>query len=702
MKKSRLLRLLCYILIPLFVFILAFSTYYMNIRTSLSGTVNYYDDSFYKSDDFLYIYMEELKDASHNLIYNNKSEQYSRVEDGDMEIIYQMSNASYYKIEQYYYLIIYKNLAFTNVELTEQTKTIDEIKLFISENDFEHTTIINGNVNSSSGLIQNKAIQHFTGFNYTYYKTVNKEIDEELVGQANTEEIPETTKQYFETSIKDFEIYTMHVNKVKIEDFKDEEEFLEKYYKFENLMYVGIPLSAIGILISILYLIISIGHESGKDEIILNDFDKIYIEIILGVCGAIFVYFSNMLNDLSWYKPQGMVAEYTLLIEITIYIILYTLGAIIFNTFLKRIKAKTIFKSSLIAILLVWLLKKGIVVFKFLKKKITLMFEARTVAQKIIIVTLIYSLIALASILLFGPIGVGVTLAILIYFFIMMLEQATSYARIEKQLKLIYEGNHNDKLDPDDFNKMFKNSIEYLNDISSGFENAISEGVKSERLKTELITNVSHDIKTPLTSIINYVDLLSKENIDNEKVKEYIDVLDNKAHRLKKLTEDLVEASKASSGSVKLNIEKINIKELIKQTTGEFEDKFNDKKLEIIYDIPNEDVYINADSRYMYRIIENLFSNIYKYALEDSRVYIDIIKNNGIVKIAMKNISKERLNITSEELMQRFVRGDKSRTTEGSGLGLSISKSLTELQEGKFDLIIDGDLFKVDLEFKTI
>ena len=204
------------------------------------------------------------------------------------------------------------------------------------------------------------------------------------------------------------------------------------------------------------------------------------------------------------------------------------------------------------------------------------MFEARTVAQKIIIVTLIYSLIALASILLFGPIGVGVTLAILIYFFIMMLEQATSYARIEKQLKLIYEGNHNDKLDPDDFNKMFKNSIEYLNDISSGFENAISEGVKSERLKTELITNVSHDIKTPLTSIINYVDLLSKENIDNEKVKEYIDVLDNKAHRLKKLTEDLVEASKASSGSVKLNIEKINIKELIKQTTGEFEDKFND------------------------------------------------------------------------------------------------------------------------------
>ena len=237
----------------------------------------------------------------------------------------------------------------------------------------------------------------------------------------------------------------------------------------------------------------------------------------------------------------------------------------------------------------------------------------------------------------------------------------------------------------------------YVNDIASGFSNAINESLKSERLKTELITNVSHDIKTPLTSIINYVDLLKKENIQDEKVKEYIDILDKKSQRLKKLTEDLVEASKVSSGNVKLNLENINIKELFNQTIGEFKDRFEEKNLIIETTIPNDNIKINADSRYLYRIIENLFSNITKYALEGSRVYIDIIEKEKIVDISIKNISKDKLNISSDELMQRFVRGDKSRYTEGSGLGLSIAKSLTELQGGTFDIIIDGDLFKVHI-----
>ena len=266
----------------------------------------------------------------------------------------------------------------------------------------------------------------------------------------------------------------------------------------------------------------------------------------------------------------------------------------------------------------------------------------------------------------------------------------------------MYEGDNTAKLIPSDFTPEFQNIITYINDISSGFENAIEEGIKSERLKTELITNVSHDIKTPLTSIINYVDLIKKEEPEDEKIKEYVDILDNKSQRLKKLTEDLVEASKASSGNVKLNFEKINTVELIKQSIGEFEDKFSTKKLELITSISEEEIYINADSRYMYRVIENLFGNISKYALDGSRVYVDIGKINSKVRITIKNISKERLNISADELMQRFVRGDKSRTTEGSGLGISISKSLTEIQKGKFNLQVDGDLFKVELEFDVI
>ena len=303
---------------------------------------------------------------------------------------------------------------------------------------------------------------------------------------------------------------------------------------------------------------------------------------------------------------------------------------------------------------------------------------------------------------IFNILGLLISIGIGIYLLYKFNLRINCYEHIERHLKAIYDGDHSSKLNPDDFTKEFQDIVKYINDVSSGFENAIQEGIKSERMKTELITNVSHDIKTPLTSIINYVDLLKKENIENEKAKEYIDILDNKSQRLKKLIEDLVEVSKASSGNVKLNMEKIDICELIKQATGEFEDKFKSKNLDVIYNANEENIYINADNRYMYRIIENLFVNISKYALDSSRVYIDIIKNDLKVKIAVKNISKERLNITPDELMQRFVRGDKSRTTEGSGLGISISKSLTELQNGKFTLNVDGDLFKVELEFDII
>ena len=192
---------------------------------------------------------------------------------------------------------------------------------------------------------------------------------------------------------------------------------------------------------------------------------------------------------------------------------------------------------------------------------------------------------------------------------------------------------------------------------------------------------------------------MKKEDIKDEKIKEYIEILDNKSQRLKKLTEDLVEASKASSGNVKLNIESINIKELINQTIGEFRDRLEKRNLQIEVDMPVEDVKISADNRYMYRIMENLFGNISKYAQENSRVYVDVKKTNKNINISIKNISKDKLNISSDELMQRFVRGDKSRYTEGSGLGLSIAKSLTELQKGTFDIVIDGDLFKVVMEW---
>ena len=241
---------------------------------------------------------------------------------------------------------------------------------------------------------------------------------------------------------------------------------------------------------------------------------------------------------------------------------------------------------------------------------------------------------------------------------------------------------------------------EAVNNIGEGIKNAVATSMKDERMKTDLITNVSHDIKTPLTSIINYVDLLKRQKIETEPVKSYIEILDAKSQRLKQLTDDLVEASKISSGNIVLEKEKLNLTELLNQSIGEFSEKFEEHQLQIVFEHSDCQAFIYADSRRMWRIIENLFNNIYKYAMPSTRVYIDIRVEDGVVEASVKNISRMQLNIRSDELTERFIRGDVARATEGSGLGLSIAKSLTEVQGGEFKVYLDGDLFKVTLQFE--
>lgn len=244
---------------------------------------------------------------------------------------------------------------------------------------------------------------------------------------------------------------------------------------------------------------------------------------------------------------------------------------------------------------------------------------------------------------------------------------------------------------------------ENINNISDGLENAIEETLKSERMKTELITNVSHDLKTPLTSIINYVDLIKKEeNVQPEYLNDYINILDNKSKRLKNLIEDLFEASKASSGNIDLNIEKLDLNQLLRQSIGENEEKLIESNLSLKLNIPKEPVYINCDGRRMYRVFENLLVNISKYSHENTRVYVDMEVNENQVFVSMKNISAYELNFEASEILERFKRGDLARNTEGSGLGLAIARDLVQLQGGKLGVQIDGDLFKVELSFNTI
>ena len=493
-------------------------------------------------------------------------------------------------------------------------------------------------------------------FEYSYYYTA--------VGSE--EEIASTV--YDQSSYDDFEIYSTYKKEYILSEFDNfAVGILNETAHYENIMYFVLPIASVFVVIIVTYLIVAIGHTKEKEGIDVNDLDRIPLEILI-----IIMLLIGTIGIAIWttFGMSRMEEYYKLMISgiVTSYFVIYTAVAIVVTTIIKRIKAKMLMDTSIIGKIIKWL---GRIINK-IDKALNIFTSSMKNTWRLIFYAGAYAIIMVLVLAIFSQdgsvLGVLIDIGITIYVFYQIMRRINSFEKIENHLKEIYEGNNSEKLNPEEVCKEFKNMANYINDISNGFENAIQEGIKSERLKTELITNVSHDIKTPLTSIINYVDLLKQENIDNEKAKEYIEILEAKSLRLKRLTEDLVEASKASSGNVKLNLEKINIGELINQTTGEFEDRFKESGLEVITSIPEENIFIEADSRYMYRVIENLFSNISKYAAKNSRVYIDISLYESKVNIEIKNISADKLNISTEELMQRFVRGDKSRTTEGSGL----------------------------------
>lgn len=290
---------------------------------------------------------------------------------------------------------------------------------------------------------------------------------------------------------------------------------------------------------------------------------------------------------------------------------------------------------------------------------------------------------------------------------ILLFRSAQARQRILECIRKINEGDLEHKVKEDG---MYGDNLvmaRAVNSIGDSVKNAVETSMKDERLKADLITNVSHDIKTPLTSIINYVDLIKRQNVQDPKISEYIQVLDEKSQRLKQLTDDLVEASKISSGNIVLQWEKINLVELLSQTLGEFSEKFREKALYPVVNTPGNNICIQADSRRIWRVMENLFNNISKYALEGTRVYIDLELRKAETQeawavLSVKNISANPLKVKPEELTERFIRGDESRTTEGSGLGLSIAKNLVEIQNGTFEIVMDGDLFKVNLAFPLL
>ncbi len=310
----------------------------------------------------------------------------------------------------------------------------------------------------------------------------------------------------------------------------------------------------------------------------------------------------------------------------------------------------------------------------------------------------------LISLLLLGMGSFGFVLFLIFHVVVAgyLLREANQDQKLLDGMKKLQDGDLEYQYEMEDFDGFRKEFANALNGVHEVFLNSVMESTKNERMQTDLITNVSHDIKTPLTSIINYVGLLKRENINNDKAKGYIEILEQKSLRLKHLTEDLVEASKISSGNIKLECTQIQMQEMIYQVGGEFADKFDARGLTLIENLPKESLYIRADGRRLWRVLDNLYNNVAKYAMPNSRVYVDLVDLGEEIKFSIKNISEQRLNIEAKDLTERFIRGDISRSTEGSGLGLSIAKNLTELQGGRFDIYLDGDLFRITITFPKL
>lgn len=473
-----------------------------------------------------------------------------------------------------------------------------------------------------------------------------------------------------------------------------EDDIYEASREYEQLhpwikicIFCGL-VSLMGWIISLVYLTLATGHRTEEEKIHLNPIDKIKTEILV----AAFIFMMVELVILITKVNSEEWAVYGIIVASgTVSLVIDGLFLIFYLSMVRRMKAEMLWETSVAC----WL-ERGIrKVFARQKTtvRVLLLFAGHMAVCFILAVGAFYyrSMTALVLLLLFSA---GECY--------MILRKAVEQYQIRLGVEKIRDGALSGKIDIEQLHGEEKSLAEAINNIGEGLLHAVDDSTKNERMKADLITNVSHDIKTPLTSIINYVNLMKLEKIDNERVQGYIKILDEKSQRLKQLTADLVEASKISSGNVKLDMQVIDLVELVYQTSGEFNEKFEQKELTIVTKLPKTAVLIRADGRQLYRVIENLYNNVAKYALEKTRVYVDISYVEEKVVFSIKNVSEHSLareNSNAGDLTERFIRGDSSRTTEGSGLGLSIAKSLTVLMGGVFDIKVDGDLFKASITF---
>lgn len=462
-----------------------------------------------------------------------------------------------------------------------------------------------------------------------------------------------------------------------------------------------------------IFSMVNAGVKTGKETITLGRFERTPTELVLamavcsvaaavGICveSGIASMCVNQYRNYTFESENIFVSENIQYIAFLVPVAcLYSVALFFFNNMVAKVKAGTFFADCLIIRALKWIARKAKACFRYVKSHMSLTQKGVWAYIGITIVEIIFVAI-LAAGSMRGLLWVVIYIILKWLCIVGIVAYIIQTQELYKCAKEMAEGNLDRKADTSKMFWVFRAHGEHLNQISDGMAKAVEARMKSEHLKTELITNVSHDIKTPLTSIINYVDLLQKDDMDEKTRQEYIEVLSRQSARLKKLIEDLVEASKASTGNIQINWADIDANMLLEQAVAEYEDKLANAGLKVIFTRSEMPAVIRADGQHLWRVFDNLLANISKYAMSGTRVYASVIHETGSVRIEFKNISREALNVSSDELMERFVRGDSSRNTEGSGLGLSIANSLCTLMRADFKLSIDGDLFKAVIEFK--
>lgn len=488
------------------------------------------------------------------------------------------------------------------------------------------------------------------------------------------------------------------------DSFYAENQLFEKYASSGTVIAV-LGMIAFGMLIVCLVWLTTVAGRSNRDdELHLNWFDAWKTEVAATVVivlwlipvllsgsilsltdlfmdlnndlATLYGYYNYVMNSIPYVIGGGILAAYTCLMFLVGYLSL-----------VRRLKTGTMWKNSVLHMIVQFVHQVSI--------------NIGSVWKVVIIFGGLFLIHGAAQISGHSVLFV-ILLPIDIVAFVYLVYQTIGKKKIKQGISQIAHGEIDYKIDTTGLSGEQKEVAELVNVIGTGLNKAVEKSVKNERLKTDLITNVSHDIKTPLTSIINYVELLKQENFEDPKIRRYIEVLEQKSQRLKTLTEDVVEASKVSSGNISLDMMNLNLVEMIQQTSGEFQEKFAARNLEEVLNLPEEEAMICVDGRRTWRVLENIYNNAAKYAMEGSRIYADLTVLEDQVLFTLKNVSAYPLNISADELTERFIRGDISRSTEGSGLGLSIAKTLTEMQKGQFELYLDGDLFKVTIRFPRV